>query len=469
MFKPSGTFLRKETALSADHRPAKKPEIAATQSHWFKHVIWASVSIFLLYLIIEFLLPLVSNPPQYQEHSAGNLIASNPVLLVLPFENLSQDLEKEYFADGITEDIVTALSRVSNLRVLAINSSYRFKNLDVSPKDLGRELNISHILHGSVRQSGERLRISARLISTQSEHLVWAERYDRRLIDVFSVQDDVTQNIVNALSVNLTDEDREHLGQIAANNFAAYDAFLRGQRLIKIREYEQNLEAQKAYREAIAQDPFYARSYGALAYAMIITIIEGWSETSTEDKARALELARKGVSLDKNSHQAFWSLSVTHLFRKEFDEALKVVDKALEIAPNYADGIGLQAFIHAYLGNGEEAARLMSEAMKLNPHYAWDYPYILGWAFYIQQEYERAIGYLEKALQQNPNAIPARLILAASYSAVNRLEDAEWQVQEISWHNPRISLRLISEDYPINDSRQLQELLNRLRSAGLSQ
>ncbi len=390
-----------------------------------------------------------------------------PSILVLPFENLSEDPAQEQFADGITEDIITDLSGLSNLRVMGNNTSFSYKGRSVRPQEVGAELGVDFVLEGSIRRQGETIRINSQLVDARTGFQKWAERYDRGLAEVFAVQDEVTDSIVAALAIGLDNRERTNLAHRPTDNLEAYEYFREGQGLAGTSTRENNVLAQAAYRKAIQADPRYGRAYSALAYTLAFNFRRGWNDAPMQTIDRALELARKSVELDSSSPQTYWSLGYVYLMRKEFELAEKAVAQALEISPNFADGYGLLALIKNSLGEAQTAIELVEKGMQLNPFYTWDYPYNLGRAYYTLGQTEQAITALEAAKTRNPNVVPVRLHLAASYVRAGRLGDAEWEVEEIRTISPDETLGHVARTHPTSDKQALEVLLDELRAAGL--
>jgi len=389
---------------------------------------------------------------------------------VLPFINMSGDPEQEYFADGITEDIITDFSRLSGLTVIAWNTSSRYKGKTVNSSTIGKELGVAYVLDGSVRKAGNRLRITAKLVDTRNGSHIWAERYDRNFTEVFAVQDEVTRKIVSALSVRLTTSEEEKLGHSGTDNFAAYDAFLRGQQYAVQRTKEGNSLARDAFRKAVELDPAYARAYGALAILLTRDYRNDWTELSlSEARVRALELAQKAVSLDRSSPQAYWALGYVNLLQKNYDDAAEAAEQTIRLAPGYADGYGLMAFINNSQGRAEDAVKNIKKAMALNPYYTYEYPSNLGRAYYSLGDYTKAVRYLREAIQRNENSLHPRLYLAASYVRIGQQEDAEWEINQTEILHPGTSISRLANTLPIKDKNRLNRFLGDLRKAGLSE
>ena len=387
-----------------------------------------------------------------------------PSIAVLPFSNMSGDTTQGYFSDGISEDIITDLSKVSHLRVIARNSSFSYRGKSVKIQTVGEELGVQYVLEGSVRKADDRVRITAQLVKASDGYQVWAERYDRELVDIFALQDEITHRIVSALLVELTPEEKEQLTHKTTENFEAYDLFLQG---LQHLNSDVNIQlAQDLYRRAIDLDPKFGRAYGALAVTLSRSYVRGSSD-SPDTLDRALDLAQKAVALNPYTPQTYWALGYVYLYKKEYDKAIDALQRAVTLAPNYADGYGLLALINNNLGQAKEAIRLIEKAMTLNPNYTWDYPYNLGRAYYAIDRYPEAVEALQKALARNPQASGARWFLAASYVRLGQLDDAEWQVTELQALNPNITLLRLSNTLPIKDKALLDKLLADLRKAGL--
>ena len=299
---------------------------------------------------------------------------------------------------------------------------------------------------------------------------MWSDRYDRKLVEIFAVQDELTRNIVNALAIKLTEQEETSLARISTNNFQAYEHFLLGQKFARERTQEGFSQAEAEFKEAIKLDPSYARSYGALAIVIMRKYTNAWTDSPAESRERALDMAKKAVALNNTLPQAYWSLGFVHLYRNEFIQAEKAVEKATAIAPSYADGYGLLALIKNRLGDidsADDAIRLITKGMKLNPHYTWDYPYNLGRAYYNKGQYQLAVDLLQKALERNEYSMQPRLFLAASYSGLDMQDEAEWEVEQILNINPMITISHMKSTSSIANNKAMKNYILLLRKAGL--
>ncbi len=393
-------------------------------------------------------------------------LPDKPSIAVLPFINLSDDPKQEYFVDGMTEDLITDLSKLSGLFVIARNSVFTYKDKAVKVRQVAEELGVRYVLEGSVRRVGDQIRINAQLIDATTGDYLWAERYDRQLQNIFAIQDEITANIVQALEIRLTTQEKEALIANATINFDAYELFLRGQRSYRSRNRESISEAINMYREAIKLDPGFSRAYGAIAVAMIFQYSRGWTESPLETLNLALELAQKAEEMNSRIPQVYWSLGYVHLFREEYDKAIQATQKAIEIAPNYADAYGLLGFIYNHQGNPDEAIVSITRGMYLNPYYTYDYPYILGRAQYLAGKYQDAIDNLNKALEKNETAAYPRVYLIASYVRQGLIDDAKWEVEQLQVHSPELTISHLKRTSPQTDTL-MDELALDLRKVGL--
>lgn len=394
-------------------------------------------------------------------------IATPSSIVVMPFINLGGDPQQAYLADGITEDITTDLSQLSEIRVVAGNTALSYKDRQVSPEQVGKELDVKFVLKGSVRQSRDELRVNAQLVDTTSGFNVWAERYDRRVADVFAVQDDVTKNIVQALALNLTQQEKQRLAKQATANLQAYDYFQEGQRLFKINTREDNQQAHEMYRKAIETDPSYGRAYGAMAVVLVINYRRDWTDNPVETLDRALELAKKAVALDDSTPQTWWALGFAYVARKDFVQAEQAAMKSIEVAPNYADGYGLLALINSFVGKPEKAIEFNDKGVTLNPYFSFEYLITYGLAYYTLGQYTKAVEVLEQAQTRNANNVVVKYLLCASYVRLGRLDDAQWVVDELQFLTPTARLANVERNFPLVNNDTKKALLADLSSAGL--
>lgn len=391
-----------------------------------------------------------------------------PSVVVLPFKNLGDDTAQGYFAEGVHDDIVTDLSRVGTLRVIASQSAYRYLDMPIDLSAIARELKVRYVVQGSVQRTGQQVRINVKLTNVERGEHVWAERFDSEEGKLFDVQDQIAQRVLDAMLVTLEGRENALLGARTTNNFAAYDSFLQGQRHSRNRSRLGFEQAEEAYKQALRHDPDYARVYGALAVLYTNAYRHQWSLlTLGEARERALSLAKRAVSLDQTSPQVYWSLGFVHLFRKEFAEAEAAAQQAVSLSPNYADGLGLLAFISNWRGKAEQAVDYIERATILNPYHTFDYPWNIGLAYYTLGRYEESAEKIEEALERNETAEFPRMFLAANYIQLGRQEDAEWEVEQVITQRPETTLSHLATTIPYESPDHLHRFMEDIGKAGM--
>ncbi len=390
-------------------------------------------------------------------------------IAVLPFANLSNDPTQEYFSDGVTTGLITELSRLSKLLVIARYSTFTYKGSPVDVRKVGHELNVRYVLDGSVQKSVNRVRISVQLIDAVTGHNLWTERYDRELTDVLVVQDEITKNIVTALSVRLTEEEQKLLSQRYTANIEAYDYFLQGQAQFLLNTKENHRRARELYQHAILMDPRFARAFAALAMVHLDEFRFEWSTDPEVSRRLAYDLAKRAVSLDTNLAHGHGVLAFVYLYSsKRYDQAVEEASRAIALDPNNADGHAAQASSHIFNGDPAQAIPLMHKAMRLNPHYQVQYPTILGLAYYHVGRHEEAVAVLQDAINRNYNRLSAHIYLAASLSDLGKLDEAKWEVDQILSLDPDFTLEKADKAFPIQKPEQVEKLRKALRRTGLS-
>jgi len=392
---------------------------------------------------------------------------SMPSLLVLPIENLDNDVAHEVFVDGITEDLITDLSRMSGLMVFASNTTFKYKGQKVTPQSLHKTLKVDYVLRGSARRLGDGIRLNMELVNAATGFNVWAQRYDRKLSEVFAIQNEVSTSLANSLAVKLSRQEKQRLARHATNNLQAYQLFLEGQRISKQYTREASAQAMELYQQAVKLDPAYGRAYGAMGFLLGQDYRRGWTDHPQETLDRALALAKQGVALDDTIPQTWWSLGYVYMRSRNHKLAEQAASESIRIAPNYADGYGLLSLINNFLGKGKEALAYAQRGMQLNPYYTWDYLFNAGMAYYQLGNYTKAIEYLERAQTRNENVIPVKLYLAASYVRAGRQDDAEWTIEQLRILNPATTLKHTAEATSYADPKLSAAVLEDLRKAGL--
>src|SRR6266571_1173513 len=382
-----------------------------------------------------------------------------PSIAVLPFVNMSGDPEQEYFSDGITEDLITDLSKLSGLFVISRNSVFLYKGKAVKPEQIGKELGVRYVLEGSVRKAGSRVRITAQLVDAATSYHLWADRYDRDLQDIFAVQDEVTRKIVAALQVKLTEGEQQRMGHTPTNNLEAYEYFLRGLEFHAHRTQEANGQARQMFERAIALDPNFAAAYAWLGRTYVLDWFHRWSQ-DPQVLERALALAGRAIALNESLPGAYQTLGYIYMAKKQYDQAVVEAEKAVALDPNDADAALTLGEVLSCVGRSQEAMEFVEKAMRLNPHYPASYVFALGQVYYLTGCYEEAITALQRVLARNPDHRAAHFFLAIIYAELGRQEEARAQLKQCGKLSSLTSSEPVLERIPISD----QALLNRWRN-----
>ena len=397
-------------------------------------------------------------------------VADKPSLAVLPFQNMSGDPEQEYFADGIVDEIITALSRFGWLLVIARNSSSTYKGRAVDVKQVGRELAVRYVLEGSVRRSGNRVRITGQLIDTTTGAHLWADRFEGKLEDIFDLQDEVTVSVVGQIAPKLEKAEIERAKRKPTESLDAYDYFLRAKASLYRWTYESNSEALRLFYRAIALDPDFATAYGEAAWCYVHRKHWGWMTDRTRETAEASRLARRAVELDGNDAVALATGGIALTFVVgEHDEGAASIDRALALNPNLATTWLLSGWQRIYLGESDLALEHFSRMMRLSP---FD-PYTLfahgglAHAHFFVGHYEEALLWARKAIQGRPSWRAGLRILAAAAALSGRIEEAQQAMASSREIDPSACLSRIRKMRLFRRPEDLAKLEEGLRTAGL--
>ena len=382
-------------------------------------------------------------------------------IAVLAFENLSGDPERRYFSDGITNDIVTDLSKFSQLLVLASHNVVSGTKRVGNVQEVSRNLGVRYLVEGSIRSDSDRVRINVQLFEGDSGRTLWAERFDRPLGEIFRLQDEIVHTIVGTLVARLRQSEDQRVLRNRPDNLEAYDAYLRGRAAFAIWTKDTNLQAQDFFRQAIRLDPAFAIAHGYLSYTLVQSWLGGW-ETSPGIVDQACALAQKAVELGPSEFDNYWSLAAAYLTNRDFDKAISAYGRAAELNPNSPNFLVDKAEALVYLGRVEEAVADIRRAMQLNPMYPDWYLWTLGIAYYHAREYEQSIAVLTKG---NPPNL-ARRLLAASYVRLDRMAEAKRAAADFLTYEPAYTLAR-EKVWPYRDPAMQEALIADLRLAGL--
>ncbi len=390
-----------------------------------------------------------------------------PSVAVLPFENMSTDEEQQFFADGITEDIITSLSKIGEMFVIARNSVFTYKNRATKVQEVAAELGVRYVVEGSVRRAGNRVRITAQLIDAQSGHHLWAERYDRELADIFDLQDEITQEIVTALQVELTEGEQARLRRRQTNDIGAWERYVRAQTLLRRFNKQDNLAARALLEEALRVDARFAAAWSLLGWTHLNDAKLGWTKSPERSLEEGAKLCEKSLALDDGQPDAHAFLGAIRLHQRRYDEAEAIGRRAIELGPNAADSFGFLAMTMNYTGRPAEAVGLIERAMRFSPFYPDWYLGMLGLSYRLLERYDEAIDIDLMRLERSPQNVFSNFRLAVVYEEIDRHADACTQVAELLRKNPDASLRQIRVSEPYQDERELERFLDALRRAGM--
>jgi adenylate cyclase len=394
-------------------------------------------------------------------------LPDKPSIAVLPFVNMSGDPEQEYFSDGITETIITALSKTPRLFVIARNSTFTYKGKSTNVQKVGRELGVRYVLEGSVQKSGDRVRITAQLVDAKTGNHLWAERYDRELKDIFALQDEITMKIITAMQVKLTGGELPRMWTKGTDNLDAYLKFLQGQKHFMRFNPDDHILARRYYKEAIALDPEFATPYAFMGFTHLIEVRGGLSKSPQKSIGQAFKLAQKALALNESLPNGHLLLGAIHLIKRQHEKAMAVFERALALEPN---GYGPLFWLGEALtaaGRPQEAIPHLKKAIRVNPLDPTLGLYGLGAAYTRMERYGEAITVLKKALHYLPDFLPAHLFLAVCYAALGREEEARAEAAEVLRINPNFSAKNFAKISPIRDKAVKEWYIDALRKAGL--
>ncbi len=390
-------------------------------------------------------------------------------IAVLPFTNLSGDPEQEYFSDGITEDIITDLSKIAGLMVIARNSSFAYKGRSVDIRTIGRELGVRSVLEGSIRRASNRVRITAQLIDATSGTHLWADRYDRDLTDIFEVQDDVTHRIVDALKVTLTPTEKARLADNETSNIAAYDCVLRGREFLLGKEKNRETfdQAIKYFKQAAELDPNYSVAYACLGFGYLFDYQNRWSDDPDSSLPIAKQYARQAIEKDPNEPLARCVGASAASYEKDLERANSEIDIALSLNPSMALAHSLRGTFRTYSGQPLEAIPEIEQAIRLDPALSPQFLHNLGMAYLLAGKYETAAALLRQRVLLEPGTDFSRAILASALGHLGETDEARRIWRELKEINPNYSFSEHTGRQPLRQE-DIQRIAEGLAKAGLS-
>lgn len=395
--------------------------------------------------------------------------AAQAGIIVLPFINLNDDPAQEYFSDGISEDLIIDLSRFSNLFVVSRRLAFMYKRHSADIRTMAKDLGVGYVVEGSVRRNGNELRINVQLVDAATGINLWAERFDRHTADLFSVQDEMRRNIINALSITLTEEEHKREQRRYTSSFEAYDLFLQGQaRLVTRASALDSQKAQELMEQAIRLDPGFARAHAALALIHADAYRFDWSDNPEHTRQEALQIGKRAIELDNQSPQAHWILGYIYLFLfEDHGKAINLAKRAIELAPHDNDGFNLLAVTYSF---GEEPAKarlIILELMKKNPRYSSMVPGVLAHANLFLGDYTAALDAYHESLMINPSRINALVYKSLTLYRMGRIDDASFQIDELYTLHPNFNFKTWAARQPFKDKIIEKQIVDDLIRAGM--
>jgi adenylate cyclase len=379
---------------------------------------------------------------------------------------MSRDPEQEYFSDGISEDIITALSQLHEMFVISRNSTFIYKGKSVDVQQVGRELGVRYVLEGSVRKTGDRVRITTQLIDATTGHHLWAERYDRNLKDVFAIQDEITLKILKALQVKLTDGEQARLYDKGTENLEAYMKFWQARSYFYRHDRGSNLLARQICEEIITLDPDWDLPHAVLGWTHWQDVWFRSSDSPEESVQTAFQCAQKALSLNE-SPAARALLGFLYTLMRQHEKASEEGERSIALDPNSADAHAWYAYTLYIAGDSARAISLCEKALRMNPYPPSWYFLFLGSSYRQLGRYEEAISAYKKAILKEPTSFFPRIFLTATYAISGAEEEAKAQAQQVLRIEPSFSLDYFAKTLPIKDHAETERIVQALRRAGL--
>ncbi len=412
--------------------------------------------------------PAAENAPAPASAASGPGSHDGPVIAVLPFTNMSGEAEQEYFSDGISEDIITALSKLRWFHVIARNSSFIYKGQAVHIVRVGRELGADYVVEGSVRKAGERLRITAQLNDVATGSHVWGERYDRNLVDVFEVQDEITEAIVAAIEPQIYVAENFRARRKAPDNMDAWDLVMRALSHYWRVTRQDSVVAEALLEKATALDPNYGQAHGVLAASHTFSAHMGWADMATA-VPMAERAAAAAIAADRDDPWAHHALGSAYLFTRRFDDSLAEFEWALQLNPNFSLAQGYYGLALAYGGRWQEAIVAARRALRLSPRDPFSalYAGIAGYSEFVGRNYEEAMRLSREAIRQRSDFVGAHRVLTAAAAMAGQGEVARASLHRLRRLQPNLSLAWIDSQMPIRQKAERDHYVEAFRRAGL--
>jgi adenylate cyclase len=393
-----------------------------------------------------------------------------PSIAVLPFTNMSGDPEQEYFADGISEDIITALSKIRSFLVIARNSTFTYKGMAVDIKSVAKELGVRYVLEGSVRTAGNRIRITAQLIEATSGHHIWAEKYDRELSDIFELQDEMTQTIAGSIEPELSARERDSAVRKPPDNLDAWETYQRAMWYFYSFEKDNHPKAIDLFRRAIKADPNFAPAYAYMSYCYYVAVIMGWTDDPEAFLSMGMDSAKEALALDPRESVAYFALGRIHMLRGDHNASIAALEKAIELNPNAFFAYHGLGMVLVLSGRIEEALDISSKGERFSPRdpLLWASIAVRALGCILLEQYEEAVEYSDRTYQfPAPSGYWPHATKAAALAQLGEIDEAKVVLQQALAEVPHLSIAFIRKTLPTKYEEGLKLYLDGLRKAGL--
>ncbi|MGD8766125.1 MAG: tetratricopeptide repeat protein, partial [Desulfobacteraceae bacterium] len=395
-------------------------------------------------------------------------LPDKPSIAVLPFENMSGDPSQDYFSDGLTDQIISTLSKFRSLFVISRTSTFTYKGKPVKVQKVAEDLGVKYVLEGSVQRTADRIRITAQLIDATTGHHIWSARYDREPKDIFAIQDDITLEITKALRVKFTVGEQARLwAKSSTTNLTAWKKYVQAADYVFRFSKGDNAIARRLLEEAIVLDPMYADAYVGLSTTHFFDARFGWVKSRAESVKMALKYAQKALELNDTLDSAYTMIGGVYFLQGQYENAIAEGERAIALNPNGALSYQALAGWVGCSGRWDESVELAKKSIRLQPFPPASYYHWLGRAYFMTEQYDEAIATLNKALHVNPNYLPAHAFLAACYSSSNRQAEAESAAKEVLRINPNFTLESYAKTLPYKNKADVERYVAALRKAGL--
>ncbi len=413
-------------------------------------------------------IPEPKTPPQAE----ALRLPDKPSIAVLPFTNMSGDPEQDFFADGISEDIITALSKIRSFLVIARNSTFTYKGRAVDIKSVAKELGVRYVLEGSVRKAGNRIRITAQLIEATSGHHIWAEKYDRELRDIFELQDEMTRTIAGSIEPELSAKERDSAIRKPPDNLDAWEIYQRAMWYLYSFEKENHPIAIDLFRKAIKADPNFAPAYAYMSYCLYTAVIMGWADDPEAILSTGMDSAKKALALDPRESVAYFALGRIHMIRGEHDTSIAALEKAIELNPNAFFAYHGLGMVLALAGRMEEGLDISIKGECISPRdpMLWASIVVRALGCILLERYDEAVAYSDRTYQfPAPSGYWPHATKAAALAQLGNIDEAKSSLLLALEEKPDLSITYLKKTLPTKYEGGLESYLEGLRKAGLSE